>query len=186
MCHAHYFSVSVGGGVILYAGSSGSSSPSPGSPSSGYQTQSPSSHSQPSSPEEVTFTEIGVLKQRAVGSTTSSSKLVFQFPEVYSNPPAAAAPQHTYAHPIAGKRPCGFTGTFTSKWFFREEMLDSFFFLMQFHVCFNVTDEFFFFNRDRWNGPAMQSLRGHCIWLPLWSARLRGLQGKKCDPKKLG
>lgn len=128
MCHAHYFSVSVGGGVILYAGSSGSSSPSPGSPSSGYQTQSPSSHSQPSSPEEVTFTEIGVLKQRAVGSTTSSSKLVFQFPEVYSNPPAAAAPQHTYAHPIAGKRPCGFTGTFTSKWFFREEMHNSFFF----------------------------------------------------------
>ncbi|XP_073325610.1 nuclear receptor subfamily 1, group D, member 4a [Pagrus major] len=105
---------SPGGGVILYAGSSGSSSPSPGSPSSGYQTQSPSSHSQPSSPEEVTFTEIGPFKQRAGGCTTPSSKLVFQFPEVYSNPSAAAAtPQHTYAHPIAGKRPCGFTGTFT-------------------------------------------------------------------------
>ncbi|XP_075898468.1 nuclear receptor subfamily 1 group D member 1-like isoform X2 [Nelusetta ayraudi] len=105
---------SPGGGVILYAGSSGSSSPSPGSPSSGYQTQSPSSHSQPSSPEAFTFTEIGVLKQRAGGGATSPSKLVFQFPEVYSNPPAAAAaPQHTYAHPIAAKRPCGFTGTFT-------------------------------------------------------------------------
>lgn len=105
---------SPGGGVILYAGSSGSSSPSPGSPSSGYQTQSPSSHSQPSSPEEFTFTEIGVLKQRGGGGATSPSKLVFQFPEVYSNPPAAAAaPQHTYAHPIAAKRPCGFTGTFT-------------------------------------------------------------------------
>nr|XP_046253478.1 nuclear receptor subfamily 1, group D, member 4a isoform X2 [Scatophagus argus] len=104
---------SPGGGVILYAGSSGSSSPSPGSPSSGYQTQSPSSHSQPSSPEEVTFTEIGALKQRAGGCTTPSSKLVFQFPEVYSGPAASAAPQHTYAHPIAGKRPCGFPGTFT-------------------------------------------------------------------------
>ncbi|XP_040908905.1 nuclear receptor subfamily 1, group D, member 4a [Toxotes jaculatrix] len=102
-----------GGGVILYAGSSGSASPSPGSPSSGYQTQSPSSHSQPSSPEEVTFTEIGTLKQKAAGCTTPSSKLVFQFPEVYSAPSVAATPQHTYAHPIAGKRPCGFPGTFT-------------------------------------------------------------------------
>uniref|UniRef100_A0A3P8RZX3 Nuclear receptor subfamily 1, group D, member 4a n=1 Tax=Amphiprion percula TaxID=161767 RepID=A0A3P8RZX3_AMPPE len=102
-----------GGGVILYAGSSGSSSPSPGSPSSGYQTQSPSSHSQPSSPEEVTFTEIGALKQRAAGCNTPSSKLVFQFPEVYNGPSAAATPQHSYAHPIAGKRPCGFAGTFT-------------------------------------------------------------------------
>ncbi|XP_077369065.1 nuclear receptor subfamily 1 group D member 1-like isoform X2 [Festucalex cinctus] len=102
-----------GGGVILYAGSSGSSSPIPGSPSSGYQTQSPSSHSQPSSPEEVTFTEIGDLKERASGSTTPTSKLVFQFPDVYRGSPAAATPQHTYAHPIAGKRPCGFHGTFT-------------------------------------------------------------------------
>ncbi|XP_054652748.1 nuclear receptor subfamily 1, group D, member 4a [Dunckerocampus dactyliophorus] len=103
-----------GGGVILYAGSSGSASPSPGSPSSGYQTQSPSSHSQPSSPEEVTFTEIGALKQKAAGSPSPTSKLVFQFPEVYSSPPpAVATPQQTYAHPIAGKRPCGFPGTFT-------------------------------------------------------------------------
>lgn len=103
-----------GGGVILYAGSTGSASPSPGSPSSGYQTQSPSSHSQPSSPEEVTFTEIGALKQRAAGCNTPSSKLVFQFPEVYSSPSTpAATPQHSYAHPIVGKRPCGFPGTFT-------------------------------------------------------------------------
>ncbi|XP_034551112.1 nuclear receptor subfamily 1, group D, member 4a [Notolabrus celidotus] len=101
------------GGVILYAGTSGSASPSPGSPSSGYQTQSPSSHSQPSSPEEVTFTEIGSLKQRSPGCNTPSSKSVFQFPEVYSGSSAAATPQHTYTHPIAGKRPCGFTGTFT-------------------------------------------------------------------------
>lgn len=103
-----------GGGVILYAGSTGSSSPSPGSPSSGYQTQSPSSHSQPSSPEEVTFTEIGALKQRTIGCTSNSSKLVFQFPEVYNSPPVApATSQHSYTHPIAAKRPCGFPGTFT-------------------------------------------------------------------------
>ncbi|XP_008317114.1 nuclear receptor subfamily 1, group D, member 4a [Cynoglossus semilaevis] len=102
-----------GGGVILYAGSSGSSSPSPGSPSSGYQTQSPSSHSQPSSPEEVTFTEIGPLKQRTAGCATPSSKLVFQFPEVYNGATVAAAPQNTFTHPIAGKRPCGIPGTFT-------------------------------------------------------------------------
>ncbi|XP_004070760.1 nuclear receptor subfamily 1 group D member 1 [Oryzias latipes] len=103
-----------GGGVILYAGSSGSASPSPGSPSSGYQTQSPSSHSQPSSPEEVTFTEIGALKKgRTSGCNTPSSKLVFQFPEVYSSPSAATTPQHSYAHPIAAKKPCGFAGTFT-------------------------------------------------------------------------
>ncbi|KAJ3586416.1 hypothetical protein NHX12_012814, partial [Muraenolepis orangiensis] len=104
-----------GGGVILYAGSSGSPSPGPGSPSSGYQTQSPSSQSQPSSPE-VTFTEIGPLKRRSSGctasSSSSSSKLVFQFPEVYSAG-GAAAPQHTYTHPIAGKKPCSFSGTLT-------------------------------------------------------------------------
>lgn len=114
-----------GGGVILYAGSSGSSSPSPGSPSSGYQTQSPSSHSQPSSPEEVTFTEIGVLKHGRTSSSSSNtptSKLVFQFPEVYSTPSAAATPQQSYAHPIAGKRPCGFAGTFTSTCFLTANM----------------------------------------------------------------
>ncbi|KAI5609117.1 nuclear receptor subfamily 1, group D, member 4a isoform X1, partial [Silurus asotus] len=100
------------GGVILYAGSSGSASPSPGSPSSGYQTQSPSTHSQPSSPEEVTFTEIGALKQHGSSGTPSSPKLVFQFPEIYSSS-TVSSNQNTYSHPIAGKRPCGFTGTFT-------------------------------------------------------------------------
>ncbi|XP_041701492.1 nuclear receptor subfamily 1 group D member 1 [Coregonus clupeaformis] len=120
---------SPGGGVILYAGSSGSSSPgspstspgspspSPGSPSSGYQTQSPPSHSQPSSPEEVTFTELGPLgslkSQRGGRCTPPSSKLVFQFPEVYNVATSTSTQQHTYQHPIAGKRPCGFTGTFT-------------------------------------------------------------------------
>ncbi|KAJ8259006.1 hypothetical protein COCON_G00180180 [Conger conger] len=104
------------GSVILYAGSSGSASPSPGSPSSGYQTQSPSSHSQPSSPEDVSFTEIGALKQRGGRGTPPSPKLVFQFPEVTTTPapaPSSAPAQHTYSHPMVGKRPCGFTGTFS-------------------------------------------------------------------------
>ncbi|XP_076840054.1 nuclear receptor subfamily 1, group D, member 4a [Brachyhypopomus gauderio] len=101
------------GGVILYAGSCGSASPSPGSPSSGYQTQSPSSHSQPSSPEDVTFTEIGALRQqRCGGSTLPSPELVFQFPEIYSGT-AAAPSRHAYSPPRPSKRPCSFTGTFT-------------------------------------------------------------------------
>jgi len=105
------------GGVILYAGSSGSASPSPGSPSSGYQTQSPSSHSQPSSPEAVSFQEIGALKPGGEPYTgPPSPKRVFQFPEVAAIPPPAANPAATYNHPIVGKRPCGFTGTFTSKY----------------------------------------------------------------------
>ncbi|XP_062401546.1 nuclear receptor subfamily 1, group D, member 4b [Sardina pilchardus] len=134
---------SPGGSVILYAGSTGSASPSPGSPgspSSGYQTQSPSSHSQPSSPEEVSFTEIGALKQRAgsgcidsgsnassatsndssaVGTPTSG-RLVFQFPEVSSasvatavTPTMTSGGQQSYSHPMVAKRPYGFTGTFT-------------------------------------------------------------------------
>ncbi|XP_071203536.1 nuclear receptor subfamily 1 group D member 1-like [Salvelinus alpinus] len=107
-----------GGGVILYACSSGSGSPSPGSPSSGYQTQSPSSTlSQPSSPEEITFTELGPLGslkgQRGGGCTPPSSKLVFHFPEVYNVATSTSTHQHTYQHPIAGKRPSGFTGPFT-------------------------------------------------------------------------
>ncbi|XP_076123765.1 nuclear receptor subfamily 1, group D, member 4b [Alosa pseudoharengus] len=136
---------SPGGSVILYAGSTGSASPSPGSPgspSSGYQTQSPSSHSQPSSPEEVSFTEIGALKQRAgAGSgcisngsnassatnndssgvgTPTSARLVFQFPEVSSasvatavTPTMTSGGQQSYSHPMVAKRPYGFTGTFT-------------------------------------------------------------------------
>ncbi|XP_036007570.1 nuclear receptor subfamily 1 group D member 1 [Fundulus heteroclitus] len=107
---------SPGGGVILYAGSSGSASPSPGSPSSGYQTQSPSSHSQPSSPEDLSFQEIGVPKQRGDhGGGTVSPKMVFQFPEV-SNAPVAhitTASAASYSHPTAAKRSCSFTGTFT-------------------------------------------------------------------------
>ncbi|GAA6215697.1 nuclear receptor subfamily 1 group D member 1-like [Lates japonicus] len=107
---------SPGGGVILYAGSSGSASPSPGSPSSGYQTQSPSSHSQPSSPEGVSFQEIGALRQRGEqGGGTTSPKMVFQFPEVNNAPVAqiTTVSSATYNHPTVAKRPCGFTGTFT-------------------------------------------------------------------------
>lgn len=107
------------GGVILYAGSSGSASPSPGSPSSGYQTQSPSSHSQPSSPEGVSFQEIGSLKQRGEqgGGTPPSPKRVFHFPEVNNAPVTqnTTASPAAYNHPTVAKRPCAFTGTFTSK-----------------------------------------------------------------------
>ncbi|KAL0978291.1 hypothetical protein UPYG_G00168480 [Umbra pygmaea] len=101
------------GGVILYAGSSGSASPSPGSPSSGYQTQSPrSSHSQPSSPEPVSF-EISPLKRgREENRGGPSPKLVFQFPEG-NGTAATLSSGNTYAHPMVAKRPCGFTGTFT-------------------------------------------------------------------------
>uniref|UniRef100_A0A3P9MFU7 Nuclear receptor subfamily 1 group D member 1 n=1 Tax=Oryzias latipes TaxID=8090 RepID=A0A3P9MFU7_ORYLA len=107
---------SPGGGVILYAGSSGSASPSPGSPSSGYQTQSPSSHSQPSSPEGVAFQEIGALKHSGEHQGGSiSPKMVFQFPEVSSAQVAqiTTVSSSTYSHPTVAKRSCGFTGTFT-------------------------------------------------------------------------
>ncbi|XP_036839636.1 nuclear receptor subfamily 1 group D member 1 isoform X1 [Oncorhynchus mykiss] len=102
------------GGVILYAGSSGSASPSPGSPSSGYQTQSPrSSHSQSSSPEPVSFPEIGPLKrERGENRGGPSPKLVFQFPEANASTTTTSS-GNTYAHPMLAKRPCGFTGTFT-------------------------------------------------------------------------
>ncbi|XP_026163790.1 nuclear receptor subfamily 1 group D member 1-like [Mastacembelus armatus] len=107
---------SPGGGVILYAGSSGSASPSPGSPSSGYQTQSPSSHSQPSSPEGVSFQEIGALKQRVERrGGTPSPKMVFQFPEVNNDKAAqiTTVSSANYNHPTVAKRSCSFTGTFT-------------------------------------------------------------------------
>lgn len=119
LCTEFWTLSALSGGVILYAGSSGSASPSPGSPSSGYQTQSPSSHSQPSSPEGVSFQEIGALKQRGEsGGGTPSPKMVFQFPEVNSAPAAQimTVSSPTYNHPTVAKRPCGFTGTFTSKY----------------------------------------------------------------------
>ncbi|KAJ7999246.1 hypothetical protein DPEC_G00213450 [Dallia pectoralis] len=102
------------GSVILYAGSSGSASPSPGSPSSGYQTQSPrSSHSQPSSPEPISFAEISPLKRgREENRGGPSPKLLFQFHEAIATPTTMSS-GNTYAHPMVTKRPCGFTGTFT-------------------------------------------------------------------------
>lgn len=36
----------------------------------------------------------------------------------------------------------------------------------------------FSFLRDGWNGVALQSLWWHCIWFPLWSACMWGMQGK--------
>lgn len=38
-------------------------------------------------------------------------------------------------------------------------------------------------SRVRWDGPALQSLWRHCVWFPLWSARMRGLQGRHLDQK---
>ncbi|KAK1151203.1 nuclear receptor subfamily 1 group D member 1-like [Acipenser oxyrinchus oxyrinchus] len=94
------------GGVILYAGSSSdSSSPGPGSPSSGIQTLSPSS--QASSPAEVTFTEIGALKHRGGGG---SPRLVFQFPEGGG----AGWPQQRFGILSAGNANAGNTGTSSS------------------------------------------------------------------------
>ncbi|XP_012692109.1 nuclear receptor subfamily 1, group D, member 4b [Clupea harengus] len=122
---------SPGGSVILYAGSTGSASPSPGSPSSGYQTQSPAPQSQPSSPEGGSFADIGVPMQRVgagsgcvsngfSGTGNGSPGLVFQFPEVSSasvatavTPAMTSGGQQSYSHPLVAKRPCGFTGTFT-------------------------------------------------------------------------
>lgn len=120
LLHTH-----AGEGVIHYAGSTGSASPSPGSPSSGYQTQSPSS--QPSSPEEVSFTDLGAPKKYSAGTSGNSArgnKLVFQFPEVSSvssvntvTPTVTSSGQNSYSHPMVGRRPIGFTGTFTSEYY---------------------------------------------------------------------
>lgn len=38
-------------------------------------------------------------------------------------------------------------------------------------------------SRIRWDGAALQSLWRHCVWFPLWSARMRGLQGRHLDQK---
>lgn len=44
---------------------------------------------------------------------------------------------------------------------------------------------FFIPDRDRRNGPALQGLWWHCIWFPLWSACLWGLQGEALTTKML-
>ncbi len=104
--------------MILYAGSTGSASPSPGSPSSGYQSQSPAS--QPSSPDDFSFTELDSLKT----SGSNGNKLVFQFPEISSattvnpvSPTVTSSGQNTYSHPLVGRRSSMFTGTFTSEYY---------------------------------------------------------------------
>ncbi|XP_060766906.1 nuclear receptor subfamily 1, group D, member 4b isoform X2 [Neoarius graeffei] len=92
-------------GVILYA----CSSSSPDSPSSGYQTHSPSSQSQPSSPEEISCD----LQHRTSSSdpnpTTGPSlspKLIFQFPEL-SSAHITSSGQSINSQPVTARRSCG-------------------------------------------------------------------------------
>ncbi|KAM9444135.1 nuclear receptor subfamily 1 group D member 2-like isoform 2-T2 [Clarias gariepinus] len=96
---------SSGAGVILYA----CSGLSPDSPSSGYQTHSPSSQSQPSSPEEM----VSELQHRTTSSDlslttgiSSSSKPVFQFPEL-SNTHITLSGQSANSESLIGRRSCG-------------------------------------------------------------------------------
>lgn len=52
-------------------------------------------------------------------------------------------------------------------------------------MCFcSLSHSSLSFLRDRWNGLALQSLWRHCIWFPLWSACMRGMQGKAIIRKK--
>nr|XP_028565399.1 nuclear receptor subfamily 1 group D member 1-like isoform X3 [Podarcis muralis] len=96
-------------GVILYVGSTAGSSPTPGSPPSGYLVPSPQ-HSLPSSLEELTLTEIGAIKpQRA--SSPSSPKVAFQFPEGIRYPSKGQSPPTQSRVPAAKQN--GATGTFT-------------------------------------------------------------------------
>ncbi|XP_034170359.2 nuclear receptor subfamily 1 group D member 2 isoform X1 [Pangasianodon hypophthalmus] len=95
---------SSGAGVILYA----CSSSSPDSPSSGYQTHSPSSQSQPSSPEEISSD----LQHRSTSSdpnpitgTSSSPKPVFQFPEL-SSTHVTSSGQSANSQSLTGRRSC--------------------------------------------------------------------------------
>ncbi|KAK3512471.1 hypothetical protein QTP70_014375 [Hemibagrus guttatus] len=96
---------SSGAGVILYA----SSSSGPDSPSSGYQTHSPSSQSQPSSPEEI----CSDLQHMTASSdpnptpgTSSSPKLVFQYPEL-SSTQITSSGQSVNSQLLTGRRSCG-------------------------------------------------------------------------------
>ncbi|XP_060713732.1 nuclear receptor subfamily 1 group D member 2-like [Tachysurus vachellii] len=95
---------SSGAGVILYA----SSSLSPDSPSSGYQTHSPSSQSQPSSPEEIcSDVQHRSSEPNPTPCTSSSSpKLVFQFPELSSSHISSSS-HSTNSQLLTGRRSCG-------------------------------------------------------------------------------
>ncbi|GAA6094049.1 nuclear receptor subfamily 1, group D, member 4b, partial [Tachysurus ichikawai] len=91
-------------GVILYA----SSSLSPDSPSSGYQTHSPSSQSQPSSPEEICSDVHHRSSDPNPTPCTSSSspKLIFQFPEPSSSHISSPG-QSINSQLLTGRRSCG-------------------------------------------------------------------------------
>lgn len=127
----------LGTGVILYA----CSSSSPDSPSSGYQTNSPSSQSQPSSPEEIPSD----LQHRTTSSnpnpTTSTSptpKLVFQFPEL-SSTHVTSSGQSVNSQSLARRRSCG---AFTSESNPQEALLipsDSLWFTLIFSDSFWFT-----------------------------------------------
>ncbi|XP_075771868.1 nuclear receptor subfamily 1 group D member 1-like isoform X2 [Pelodiscus sinensis] len=97
------------GGVILYVGSTAGSSPTPGSPPSGYLVPSPQ-HSLPSSLEELTLTEIGAIKPQGP-SSPSSPKVAFQFPEGIRYPGQGQSPP-TQSRVTTAKQN-GVTGTFT-------------------------------------------------------------------------
>ncbi|XP_063149951.1 nuclear receptor subfamily 1 group D member 1-like [Candoia aspera] len=97
------------GGVILYVGSTAGSSPTPGSPPSGYLVSSPQ-HSLPSSLEELTLTEIGAIKPQQA-SSPSSPKVAFQFPEGICYPSKGQLPPTPSKVPAA--KQSGATSTFT-------------------------------------------------------------------------
>ncbi|XP_032067683.1 nuclear receptor subfamily 1 group D member 1-like [Thamnophis elegans] len=97
------------GGVILYVGSTAGSSPTPGSPPSGYLVSSPQ-HSLPSSLEELTLTEIGAIKPQQA-SSPSSPKVAFQFPEGICYPSKGQLPPTPNKVPATKQN--GATSTFT-------------------------------------------------------------------------
>ncbi|XP_070794065.1 nuclear receptor subfamily 1 group D member 2-like [Pituophis catenifer annectens] len=97
------------GGVILYVGSTAGSSPTPGSPPSGYLVSSPQ-HSLPSSLEELTLTEIGAIKPQQA-SSPSSPKVAFQFPEGICYPSKGQIPPTPNKVPATKQN--GATSTFT-------------------------------------------------------------------------
>ncbi|XP_058022527.1 nuclear receptor subfamily 1 group D member 2-like isoform X2 [Ahaetulla prasina] len=97
------------GGVILYVGSTAGSSPTPGSPPSGYLVSSPQ-HSLPSSLEELTLTEIGAIKPQQA-SSPSSPKVAFQFPEGICYPSKGQLPPTP--NKVPANKQNGATSTFT-------------------------------------------------------------------------
>ncbi|TSU50035.1 Nuclear hormone receptor E75 [Bagarius yarrelli] len=83
--------------------------PDPDSPSSGYQTHSPSSQSQPSSPEELSLdsqhrapsSDLNPIQ----GPTSSSPKHVYQFPEL-KRTHITSSEQSANSHSFTGRRSC--------------------------------------------------------------------------------